>query len=74
VFTVKIISPLRTAAWRRATRRLKHADAGGAADFVAGEGEEIATHLLHIHGHVPGTLRTVHQRGDAELARAGAHR
>ena len=27
---------------------------------------------LHIHRQMPGALRAVHKRGDAELARAGA--
>ena len=50
----------------------QHADAGRPANFVAGEREEIAADGLHVHGHVPGALRAVHERGDAELARAGA--
>ena len=50
----------------------QHADAGRPANLVAGEREEIAADGLHVHRHMPGALRAVHQRDDAELARAGA--
>ena len=50
----------------------QHADAGRPADFVAGEREEIAADGLHVHRTMPGALRGVHERRDAELPRAGA--
>jgi hypothetical protein len=44
----------------------------GQEHLVAGEGEKIAADGLHVHGHVPGALRGVHECGDAEPACAGA--
>ena len=34
--------------------------------------EKIATELLHVERAMAGALRGIHQRGDAQLARAGA--
>ena len=51
---------------------IQHADARRPAHLVAGEGEEIAADLLHVEGRVPGALRGIHERRDAELARARA--
>ena len=50
----------------------QHADAGGPANFMAGEGEEITAEGLNIHRQMPGALRAIHEGGDAEFARAGA--
>ena len=50
----------------------QHADAGRPANFVAGERKKIAADGLHVHGQMPGALRAVHERDDAQLARAGA--
>jgi len=51
---------------------VKGADAGGAANLVAGEGEEIAADGLHIHGQVAGALGTIHEGYNAAFPRAGA--
>jgi hypothetical protein len=51
----------------------QNADAGRAANLVAGERKEITTDGLHVHRQMPGALRAVHERGDAELVRAGTH-
>ena len=51
---------------------IEDADAGRAANFVAGKGEEIAADFLHVHRAVAGALGGVHQGDDAAAAGAGA--
>jgi len=45
------------------------ADAGRPQHLVAGEDEEVAPDVLHVHGQMGGGLRPVHQHGHAELMR-----
>ena len=51
---------------------VEDAAAGGTAEFVAGEGQEIAADFLHIDGPVPGALGGIDQRDNAAAAGAGA--
>ena len=51
---------------------VKHADAGRRTHFVTGEGEEIATHLLHIDRQMPGALRRIDEGQGADGARLPA--
>ena len=44
---------------------IEDADAGGAADFVAGKGEEIAADFLRVQRAVAGALGGVNQSDDA---------
>ena len=46
---------------------VKRADAGRRTHFVAGEGEEIATELLHIDRQMPGALRGIDERDRRRL-------
>jgi hypothetical protein len=73
--TLAIMSP---PPWKRRHLRqqfapaIEHADAGRAADFVAGKGQKIAADFLHIHRAMADALGGVHQRDDAAPAGARA--